>query len=50
MKLIICDLRKLLDKNEFLMSLMALICSFMALFFADGGSREVIDIIKVDGI
>lgn len=50
MKLIICDLRKLLDKNAFLMSLMALICSFMALFFADGGSREVIDIIKVDGI
>lgn len=50
MKLIICDLRKLLDKNEFLMSLMALICSFMALFFADGGSKEVIDIIKVDGI
>lgn len=53
MKLVINDLRKLLDKNAALMSLMALICSFMALFFADGGSGEinkVIDIIKVDGI
>ena len=53
MKLVINDLRKLLDKNALLMSLMALICSFMALFFADGGSGEinkVIDIIKVDGI
>lgn len=50
MKLVINDLRKLLDKNAALMSLMALFCSFMALFFADGGSRDVIDIIKVDGI
>ncbi|WP_297689916.1 hypothetical protein [uncultured Anaerococcus sp.] len=50
MKLVTCDLRKLLDKNALLMSLMALICSFMALFFADGGSGEVIAIIKVDGI
>lgn len=53
MKLVINDLRKLLDKNAALMSLMALICSFMALFFADGGSQEinkVIDIIKTDGI
>ena len=53
MKLVINDLKKLLDKNALLMSLMALICSFMALFFADGGSQEinkVIDIIKVDGI
>lgn len=53
MKLVINDLRKLLDKNAALMSLMALICSFMALFFADGGSQEinkVIDTIKIDGI
>ena len=47
------EIRKLLDKNAALMSLMALICSFMALFFADGGSQEinkVIDTIKIDGI
>lgn len=53
MKLVINDLKKLLDKNALLMSLMALIFSFMALFFGDGGSQEinkVIDIIKVDGI
>lgn len=53
MKLVINDLRKLLDKNAALMSLMALICSFMALFFADAGSQEinkVIDTIKIDGI
>lgn len=53
MKLVINDLRKLLDKNALLMSLMALICSFMALFFVDGGSQEinkVIDTIKIDGI
>lgn len=53
MKLVINDLRKLLDKNALLMSLMALIYSFMALFFADGGSQEinkVIDTIKIDGI
>ena len=53
MNLVINDLRKLLDKNALLMSLMALMCSFMALFFADGGNQEinkVIDIIKVDGI
>lgn len=53
MKLVINDLRKLLDKNALLMSLMALICSFMALFFADGVSQEinkVIDTIKIDGI
>ena len=53
MKLVITDLKKLLDKNALLMSLMALICSFMALFFADGGSQEinkVIDTIKIDGI
>ncbi len=53
MKLVINDLKKLLDKNALLMSLMALICSFMALFFADGGSQEinkVIDTIKIDGI
>ncbi len=53
MKLVIIDLRKLLDKNALLMSLMALICSFMALFFADGGSQEinkVLNIVKIDGI
>lgn len=53
MILVINDLKKLLDKNAVLMSLMALICSFMALFFADGGSGEinkVIDTIKIDGI
>lgn len=53
MKLVINDLRKLLDKNAALMSIMALICSFMALFFAVEGSQEinkVIDIIKIDGI
>lgn len=53
MILVINDLKKLLDKNAVLMSLMALICSFMALFFADGGSGEinkVIDIVKIDGI
>ena len=50
MKLVINDLRKLLDKNALLMSLMALICSFMALYFNDGGSQGVIDIIKIDGI
>lgn len=53
MKLVINDLRKLLDKNALLMSLMALICSFMALFFADGGSQEinkVMNIVKIDGI
>lgn len=53
MILVINDLKKLLDKNALLMSLMALICSFMALFFADGGSGEinkVIDTIKIDGI
>lgn len=53
MNLIINDLRKLLDKNAALMSLMALMCSFMALFFTDGGSQEInniIDIIKIDGI
>ena len=53
MILVINDLRKLLDKNAVLMSLMALICSFMALFFADGGSQEinkVMNIVKIDGI
>ena len=53
MILVINDLRKLLDKNALLMSLMALICSFMALFFGDGVSQEInkfIDIIKIDGI
>ena len=53
MKLVINDLRKLLDKNALLMSLMALICSFMALFFGDGGSQEinkVMNIVKIDGI
>ena len=53
MILVVNDLRKLLDKNALLMSLTALICSFMALFFADGGSQEinkVIDTIKIDGI
>ena len=53
MILVINDLRKLLDKNALLMSLMALICSFMALFFADEGSQEinkVMDIVKIDGI
>ena len=47
------DLRKLLDKNALLMSLMAVICSFMALFFGDGGSQEinkVMNIVKIDGI
>ena len=53
MKLVINDLRKLLDKNAALMSLMALICSFMALYFGDGGSQEinkVMNIVKIDGI
>ena len=53
MKLVTCDLKKLLDKNALLMSLMALICSFMALFFGDGGSQEinkVMNIVKIDGI
>ena len=53
MKLIINDLRKLLDKNSLLMALMALFCSFMALFLGDGVGTEtnkVIDIIKIDGI
>lgn len=53
MKLVINDLRKLLDKNALLMSLMALICSFLALFFGDGGSQEinkVMNIVKIDGI
>lgn len=53
MILVINDLKKLLDKNTLLMSFMALICSFMALFFADGGSQEinkVIDTIKIDGM
>lgn len=53
MKLVINDLRKLLDKNALLMALMALFCSFMALFLRDGGGFEtnkVIDIIKIDGI
>lgn len=53
MKLVINDLRKLLDKNALLMAIMALFCSFMALFLGDGGSGEtnkVIDTIKIDGI
>ena len=53
MNLIISDLRKLLDKNALLMALMALFCSFMALFLGDGGGPEtniVTDIIKIDGI
>ena len=53
MKLVINDLKKLLDKNALLMSLMALICSFMALYFNDGGSQEinkVMNIVKIDGI
>lgn len=53
MILVINDLRKLLDKNALLMSIMALICSFMALFFGDGGSQEinkVMNIVKIDGI
>ena len=53
MILVINDLRKLLDKNAALMSLMALICSFMALFFGDVGSQEinkVMNIVKIDGI
>ena len=53
MILVINDLRKLLDKNAALMALMALICSFMALFFGDGGSQEinkVMNIVKIDGI
>lgn len=49
MILVINDLRKLLDKNALLMSLMALICSFMALYFNDVGSQGFIDIIKIDG-
>ena len=52
MILVINDSRKLLDKNALLMSLMALICSFMALFFGDGGSQEinkVMNIVKIDG-
>ena len=53
MKLVISDLRKLLDKNSLLMALMALFCSFMALFLGDGGGSETnkaIDTIKIDGI
>lgn len=53
MKLVINDLRKLLDKNALLMALMALFCSFMALFLGDGGGFEtnkVINIIEIDGI
>ena len=53
MRLVINDLRKLLDKNALLMSFMALVCSFMTLFFADGGIQEinkVMDIVKIDGI
>lgn len=53
MKLVINDLRKLLDKNALLMALMALFCSFMSLFLGDGGGPEankIIDIIKIDGI
>ena len=53
MKLVINDLRKLLDKNALLMALMALFCSFMALFLGDGGGSETnkaIDTIKIDGI
>ena len=53
MNLIIRDLRKLLDKNALLMALMALFCSFMALFLGDGvgfETNKVIDIIKIDGI
>ena len=53
MILVINDFKKLLDKNSLLMSLMALICSFMALFFGDGGSYEinkVMNIVKIDGI
>lgn len=53
MKLVINDLRKLLDKNALLMSLMALMCSFMTLFFGDVGSQEinkVMDIVKIDRI
>ena len=42
MKLVINDLKKLLDKNALLMSLMALICSFMALYFNDVGSQGFI--------
>lgn len=53
MKIVMKDLRKLLDKNALLMSLMAVICSFMALFFGDGGSQainRVMNIVKIDGI
>ena len=53
MKIVMKDLRKLLDKNALLMSLMAVICSFMALFFGDGGSQEinkVMNIVKIDFI
>ena len=53
MKLVINDLKKLLDKNALLMALMALFCSFMALFLGDGGGLEtnkVINIIKIYGI
>lgn len=53
MKIVMKDLEKLLDKNALLMSLMALICTFIALFFSDGGSQEiskVLDIVKIDGI
>lgn len=53
MKLVISDLRKLLDKNALLMALMALFCSFMALFLGDGvgfETNKVIDAIKIDGI
>ncbi|VFB16558.1 Uncharacterised protein [Urinicoccus massiliensis] len=53
MKIVMKDLEKLLDKNALLMSLMALICTFMALFLSDGGSQEinkVLDIVKIDGI
>ncbi|NMW84319.1 hypothetical protein HKO22_00995 [Peptoniphilus sp. AGMB00490] len=53
MKLVIDDLKKLLGKNALLMSFIAFLCTFMALFFTDEGSQEinkVIDIIKIDGI
>lgn len=53
MKLIINDFKKLLDKNAILMSFMALICTFMALFFGNNQNQDVskvIDIIKIEGI
>ena len=52
MKLVINDLKKLLDKNALLMSIMALICTFIAIYTGNSQNQDIsttIDLFRIDG-